>query len=145
MKIALNLNDVQEARPVAGGVKYDLIVATAEECTSQKGDPQVKVSVGIVGQETAPNVTHYISLPNGSDPKKDNFKALMLRRFLEAFSIPYDAEGFAVEDFLGAQATLELSLSEPNDNGDVYNRLVLPKLRTEAGPGTTAVAHPPKR
>jgi len=148
MKIPLNLNEIQESRPVPNG-KYHLIVASAEEKKSQKGSPMIVCSLGISGHEDAPNVSHYISLPDGSDPTKDNFKALMLKRFLHAFNIAFDESGFDMDDFIGADADADLTLSEPDDSGNVYNRLQLPKLPSEGNEGTvkkaSTAAKPPKR
>lgn len=147
MKIPLNLNEVQESRPVPNG-KYHLVVASAEEKKSQKGAPMIVVSLGIEGHDDAPNVTHFISLPDGSDPSKDNFKALMLKRFLHTFNIPFDSDGFDVETFPGSTGTAELTLSEPDDAGNVYNRLQLPKLPSEGNEGVlkkSTAAKPPKR
>jgi len=146
MKIPLNLNDVQESRPVPAG-RYNLVVASAEEAVSQKGAPQIKVSIGIEGHETAPNVSHYISLPApGDEPAKANFKGLLLKRFLVAFKIPFNAEGFDVQDFAGSAAAADLTLSEPDDSGNIYNRLQLPRLASEGdAPVGKGSGKPPKR
>ena len=144
--VAINLDDIQESKPVAAG-RYGLTIASAEEAVSQKGLPQIKVSIGIDGHDDAPNVTHYVSLPSAQDePDKAKAKGLFLKRFLVAFNIPHSANGFDVNSFPGATADLELSLSEPDDSGNVYNRLQLPRLKTEgAGSASKAVAKPPKK
>lgn len=149
MKIPLNLSDVQESRPVPNG-RYDLVIASAEEAKTKKGADQIKVSLGIQGADTAPNVTHFISLPNGEDDaQKANFKMLLLKRFLHAFRIPYDSDGFNVDDFAGSTASCDLMLSEPDESGNIYNRLQLPRLPTEGNEGTvkqhSTAARPPKR
>lgn len=147
-KIGINLNEVQESRPVPAG-RYGLTIATAEVTKSKAGKDQIVASIGIDGHTDSPNINQYISLPNGDDePSKAQFKALMVKRFLSAFGIPGGADGFDTDDFFGAQADLEVGLSEPNDNGDVYNRIVLPKLKDEGGgapTGKVATAKPPKR
>lgn len=147
MKIPLNLSDIQESRPVSNG-RYDLIIATAEEGKSKNGADQLKVSIGIQGEDKAPNLTHFISLPGGGDDaQKANFKMLLLKRFLHAFKIPYDSDGFNVEDFVGSTASCDLTLSEPDDSGNIYNRLQLPRLPSEGNEGTvkSTAARPPKR
>lgn len=146
MHIPINLNEVQESKPVSAG-RYDLTIASAEEWKSQKGAPQIKVSIGINGHDEAPNVTHFISLPaEGDDPQKAQFKALFLKRFLSLFKIPFNGNGFSLDDFPGATATAELTLSEPDDSGSVYNRLQLPRLKGESGPTSGESApKPPKR
>ena len=143
--VPLDLGSVQESKPVPAG-RYDLVIATAEEArTKEGGRPQIKVSIGVVGHDGAPNVSHYISLPApGDDPNKASFKALLLKRFLTLFSIPHDAQGFDLDDFVGASASGELTLSEPDDNGNVYNRLQVPRIRDEGGDNAARRA-PPKR
>lgn len=144
-RIAVNLNDVTEPKPVPVST-YDLTIASVEEGKSkEKQRPQLIVSIGIDQHPEAPNVTHFVSLPSGDDePRSAQFKALMLKRFLTLFNIPMDSDGgFDTEDFPGAKARAELGLSEPNESGDTYNRLVVPKMRGEASKGA-AVPKPPK-
>ena len=148
MKIPLNLNEIQESRPVPNG-KYDLIIVTADTMKSQKGADMIKCSLAIEGHDDAPNVSHFISLPDGSDLDKDKFKGLMLKRFLTTFDIPFDENGFDIDAFAGQKAEAELTLSEPDDSGNIYNRLQLPRLPSEGGISGTlrkpTNAKPPKR
>ena len=142
-RISLNLDEIEESKPVGGG-KYDLLITSADSTTTKAGDPMLKIVMAIEDAPNAPSVTHFITLPNGGD--KDEFKGLMLKRFLVAFSIPHDSSGFDVDDFINSKAHAELSLSEPDANGNVYNRLQLPRLPSEQGvAGKLSVAKPPKR
>jgi len=145
-RIEVNLADVHEPQPVPAGQRYNLTVAEAE-FRADKND--IRVSIGIDEHLDAPNVTHFVSLPKPEDDeRKAGYKRIFLARFLAAFSIPHDTDGFDVEDFAGAQAELELGLSEPNDNGDVYNRLVLPRIQAgeaAAEQGEEEVAPPVTR
>ena len=142
MKLAIDLNDVHEAKPVPNG-RYSLTIATAEETVSQKGAPQIKCYLGIDGHDDAPNVSHYISLPSpNDDADKAKYKALFLKRFLQLFKIPHTSEGFEIEDFFGATADAELTLSEPDDSGNVYNRLQLPRL-ADSDAGSKSTPKPP--
>lgn len=144
--IPVNLNEVQESRPVPNA-KYDLTIASVEEGKSKNGFAQLVVSIGIDGHDDAPNVTHYISLPTAGD-EKAQAKALFLTRFLEAFNIPHEDLSFDTDDFLGAKASLELTMSEPDANNRVYNRLVVPYLKDEPAKGNVAGRRsppPPKR
>lgn len=146
MKIAIpvNLEDVKESKPVPAG-KYQLTVASVDETVTKAGAPQLKVSIGIDGHDDAPNLTHFVSIPSAGD-EKAAIKALFLTRFLSAFKIPYDSSGFDLDDFPGAVANCEVALSEPDENGNVYNRLNLPRLPNEASTGASAHrAPPPKR
>jgi len=153
MLIPINVTETSEPRPVPVG-RYGVTIADANEATSKNGKPQLVISVGIDGHDDAPNVRHYISLPaDGDEPRSSQFKSLMLKRFLTAFKIPFSADGFNVEDFFGATATLEIGLDKEKDSdgnekpdGAVYNRLVLPKLHDEGDVRTTGGApKPPKR
>lgn len=146
MHIPVSLNDVQESKPVPSG-RYGLTIASVEETkTREKQKPQLKVSLGIDGHDDAPNVSHYIGLPaDGDDAGAAQFKALLLKRFLAAFKIPFSSDGFDLDNFPGAQATLEVTLSEPDDNGNVYNRLTIPRLKDEANAGAGRKSPPPPK
>mgnify|MGYP001563698156 CR=1 FL=1 len=150
VSIPVNLAEVKEPKPVPVGM-YDLVVAGCESGDSQKGMPQLRVSIGILGHEDAMNVTHFVSIPSAKDDAdKAKGKAFFLKRFLKAFSIPYE-DGpetvFDTDDIPGATAKLELTLSEPDPQTKaVYNRLVLPRLPDEGVAGAGRVApKPPKR
>ena len=145
MYIPLDLGNVQESKPVASGY-YDLVVTGCEETkTKEKGKPQLKITVGIIGHEDAPNVMHFVGLPApGDEPKAATFKALLLKRFLVLFKVPHSAEGFDIDDVIGATAHAELILDEPDDKGNVYNRLQVPRLKDEESEAA-ASRKPPKR
>lgn len=130
--INLNLGDVKESKSVPNG-KYRLVIASFEEGESrEKKTPQLKFSINIEGHDDAMPVTHYVPLAsNKDDAKAAAFKNLLLARFLALFKIPHSADGFNPEDAIGCSADAELQLGEPNDSGDTYNRLVVPKLKTE--------------
>lgn len=128
-RIEVNLKDVQEPKPVPGGKRYAL---TISEAVFREEKNDVRISIGIDDHLDSPNVSHFCSLPKADDDEgKAKFKARMMKRFLVAFNIPHDEDGFEVEDFPGAVAELELRLSDPDENGNVYNRLVLPRLPDE--------------
>jgi hypothetical protein len=133
MFINMNLSNTAEPKPVVPG-RYQLTIADAKY-REAKGD--IQVSIGIDGHDEAPNISHFMSLPKADDDaQKSNFKQLMVKRFLTQFGIPYsDTEGFEVTDFAGSTATAQLTLSEPDDSGAVYNRLNLDKLPNEAAGG----------
>ena len=141
-RIEVNLKDVHEPKPVPGGKRYALTVSEAE-FRDEKND--IRVSIGIDDHLDSPNVSHYISLPKAEDDEgMAAFKARMLKRFLVAFNIPHDEDGFEIEDFAGAQAEVELVLSDADkDTGAVYNRLRLPRLVDEEE--TAAEEAPPAR
>lgn len=138
--ISLNLDEVQEQKPAPKGT-YELMITAAQatesgERSKNPGSPLLKVTIGFVDQEVnAPVITHYLSLPFEGD-ENANFKALMLKRFLNAFKVGYSSEGIDVDnlamELIGQTANLEVNLTEPNENGDVYNKIVVPRLRDEA-------------
>jgi hypothetical protein len=140
--IPVDFDEVQEPKPVSNG-RYRLQIT---ECAITKtgdkaknpGRDQYKVSLAILGEEDAPNVTHYVSLPCAEDEAKTaKFKALLLKRFLVLFGVKFAKDGIDIEEtsmeMLGAEADVELTLSEPDDQGNVYNRLVIPRLQDEEG------------
>lgn len=142
--IPVNLGDVKESKPVPAG-KYDLTIASVEDTKSQAGKPQLRVSIGIDGHDDAPNLTHFVSLPSPGD-EKAQAKALFLKRFLAMFSIPHEDMAFDTDDFPGASAKgAEVSLSEPDDNGRVYNRLIVPYMQEDGANGGRKAPPPPKR
>jgi hypothetical protein len=137
--IPLNLDDAKEARPVPAG-RYDLVITSCEETlTKEKQKPQFKMALQIEGHDDAPPVYHYQGIPSESDETQaQQFKMLLLKRFLKLFKVPYSADGFDTDklamELVGARANVELQLGEPY-NGNVSNVLVVPKLKDEEGPG----------
>lgn len=141
--IPVNFDDAQEAVPVGAG-KYEVQVTECKTTVTGPnskvpGSPQFRVSIAFVGDVNAPNITHFISLPNEQDDSKTaQYKLLLLKRFLVAFNVRFDQNGIDTEqmamDMVGASANIEVSQTEPDaETGNVYNRIILPRLRTEAG------------
>lgn len=149
--IPLNLTDAKEMSPVKPG-RYDLTITQVEETkTREKQKPQLRVSIAIGGHDDAPNINEYISLPaQGDEPKAFNFKKLLLNRFCTLFGLEFDEGGFDTDLWPGATASnVEVTMDEPNDKGQVFNRIVVPKLATEAAASAGASGRgappPPKR
>lgn len=141
--IQTSLGDVREPKPVPGGERYNLTISEAEINEEKK---YVRVSIGIDDHLDAPNVTHFLSMEKEEDEAgKAAFKRLMAKRFLVAFGIAHDDDGYDTDDFAGAQAELELALSEPDENNRVYNRLVLPRLEDEVEKPKAVAKAPPKK
>lgn len=137
--IAINFDDIQEAQPVSGG-RYDLTIVEAKVAqtgpqSKVPGSPQYRVSIALPLEYNAPNITHFVSLPAGPDDDNADFKALLLKRFLTLFRVPHDNNGIDVErlamEMVGCTANAEVKLDEPDANGNVYNRLVVPRLPVE--------------
>lgn len=150
MYIAMNIDDAKEQKPAPKGA-YELQVTGAQVMetgpgSKHPGAPMIKVTLGFTDLEVnAPVITHFITLPYEGD-ENAAFKVLMLRRFLVAFGVPYSSEGIDVDDIsynvIGKTAKLEVTLTEPNDNGDVFNRVIIPRIRDEVAGGK---GRPPAR
>lgn len=77
-------------------------------------------------------VNHYLTFPMEGD--EDNTKSLMmlgLARYLHAAGAPMEGNGFDPNDLNGLSFQAYLIQSEPNDNGDVFNNIKLPRLPNE--------------
>lgn len=142
--IPINLDDAVEPQPAPAG-RYELQITACQEAktgerSKNPGSPQLRVTLGFSDEPNVPNLTHFISLPNEHDePNSAQFKALMLKRFLHLFDTPYNSEGIDTEQIcyalIGQSTAAEVTLSEPDENGNIYNRLLIPRLRGEAGRG----------
>jgi hypothetical protein len=143
--IPVNLDETVEQKPAPKG-KYELMISGCKiqetgESSKHPGAPMLKVTLGFTDLSiNAPVITHYITLPYEGD-ENTNFKLLMLKRFLVAFQIPYSTDGIDPEqlavEMSGHTATLDVGLSEPNDDGNIFNRLVIPRLRDEQATAST--------
>lgn len=126
--VEMNLDDVEEQSAAPEG-EYDVRVTNAVigEAKSS-GNPQIVVSLAIEGGDFMPTRL-YLGLP-AEDDDDDMRKRKMrtIKRFVHHFGIPSDG-GFNVEDFFGATARCLVTQDEPNDNGDIYNRVIVPRLK----------------
>jgi hypothetical protein len=147
--IPVNLNDAKEAKPVPAG-KYDLTILSCDEVlTREKQKPQYKIGISINGHDDAPPLNHFVGLPaEGDEPRATEFKQLLLKRFLVLFGLKVGNDGFDTTELamqmVGATSRGEVGLSEPDDAGTVYNRLVVPKLRDEGNSGQAVTRSAPK-
>lgn len=137
--INANMDEVQEQKAAPNG-NYELQITGAQntvtgEKSKNPGAPMIKVTLGFTDPEVnAPVITHYITLPFEGD---DNaaFKLLLLKRFMSAFGLAWSSEGIDTEalafDMVGRTAILEVGQTEPNDSGDIFNNIKVPRLRDE--------------
>lgn len=135
--IEINLDDVEEQKPAASGF-YPLQITKCDVTetgpnSKKPGSPQYRVSIGFLDNPQYMNLTHYVGIP--TDPA-DSFKALLFKRFLAVFNIPYDPRGIDIEglamQMVGASTPRgEVGITEPSPDGSVYNRLVTPRLANE--------------
>jgi len=133
-----NLDDVSETTVVPIG-NYELQVVEAEEVVSGEkskhpGSPMIKVTLAFTDLDlNAMNIMHYISLPYGADDESGDYKLLLLKRFLAVFRVAYNTNLTELAfSFIGATSNLDVGLSEPNVNGNVYNTIQLPRIKKEA-------------
>ena len=140
----VNFDEAIEPQPLPKG-KYPVQITAAENKVTgpnskNPGSPMIVVTAGFTGpspeEQNAPTVRHYVSLPSEQDePKSAQFKVLLMKRFLHHFGIPYQNGDLDTEqlcfDMVGREAVTEVNLSEPNDTGDVYNGLVIPRIPNE--------------
>jgi len=160
--VELEAGDAQEAESVPEDT-YELEIISFVPTVSKKAKeagwdieargPNMYVADFAVNSEEFPHartVRSYFSLPMPDDEKKaKDFKTLNLVRLFQAFGINYKLEGgnigFDDEDPVGSRGTCLLTLGEPNDNGDRYNELVLPRAKEDAADSSTGSAKPRRR
>jgi len=136
--IPVNFDDAVESKPAQAG-RYNLQITKCEVTktgpnSTNPGTPMFRVTIGFEDSANTPNISHFATLPNEDDtPEKAQGKALFLKRFLTLFKVPYDRGGIDTEqlamDMVGCSANAEVTLSEPDDSGNVYNRLQIPRIK----------------
>ena len=127
--IKVDLDDVNELDPAPEG-EYDLRIIKAEDTESKKGNYMTAIVIQIEGTEKpcAP-IRHWLTYPNEETPEDQRAMRLIdIKRFLTAFGFKYEYKGFTSEDLVGATAHC-LIIQEKGDDGNVYNRLRLPRLK----------------
>jgi hypothetical protein len=132
-------NSYQEPKPVANG-RYDLTIASADGAQSKAGNQMLKIRMDINGHDEAPPVFENLSLPY---PDCAQIIGLNFNRFMALFKVriekgQLDTDALAV-DLVGRSANAELKQGEYN--GNVTNKIVLPKLSIEPNAGRGS---PPK-
>lgn len=129
--ISASLNDVQEASAVPEG-EYDLRIVKAEDGETKRGDYMKVVTIEVLdsGVPNASAVKHWIIPPTDPSDQYFNLRALDVKRFLACFGVPINDDGsFDTDDIeAGLEGRCYLT-QEEGDNGTVYNRLRLPKLK----------------
>ncbi len=124
--IKVALNDVSEPKAAPEG-EYDLTIISAEDKESKKGAQMTEVKIRIDNQESFP-IRHFLVYPDeNTPPDQVNMRLLDIKRFLACFGIPFE-DGFDTEDLPGATGR-SLVVQEEGDDGNVYNRLRLPRLK----------------
>ena len=140
--IQINFDDAVEPTIAPAG-RYNLQITECKvvktgEASKTPGMPQFRVNIGFPENPEYQNFSHFIGIPNElDDATTATRKALGIKRFAALFNIPLDRDGIDTERFpmeaVGAGANAEITLSEPNADGNVYNGLKVPRLRGEGG------------
>ncbi len=102
---------------------YDLVVTDVEPYhNDNSGKDSVRCSIGFVEHPEAKNIMHFIALPHESDDAdKVNNKLLSLKKFLERFNVPFEGNGFNVEDIAGATARMFVAVEVDEEYGPQNN------------------------
>ena len=129
--ISVALDDAKEGEPVPEG-EYELRIVKAEDGESKKGNTMTTVTMRIenAGIPNASPVRHWLVYPDSSTPMEQrNLRLLDIKRFLTCFGVPFDGGGFDSADLEGAIGRCMLTQEQNEENGEIYNRLRLPRLK----------------
>lgn len=121
--------------------EYDLRITQHEVKENSKGTGDnimcvIEIENPPEGVAHPAPIFHYITLVNPSDDAKSkDFKLRMMRRFLEVFSIPFEANGFNDDDLDGATGRCLVTQQEikrdDKPSGEYTHALRLPKFSNE--------------
>lgn len=137
IEMGKEFGDVKEI-PLAPDAEYDLKIVDAEE---PAGKSYILWAIDFEGEDYK-RFNHFMNLPDkvrdaktdedkGRDPgTTSRNKQIYIKRFLEAFSIPYEKNGFDPKDGLGQTARLPVSQSM-SQKGMRNQDLVLPEIPGE--------------
>lgn len=119
-----NMNEVEELKTVPED-EYQVECMDAEVRTSEKtGGDYIMLSLEVVGEENVKDISHVMMLPAPGDRPKDEQRRLWnIKQALKAFEVPYDQNGFAVEDFQGRRAWAYLVEEDEGGQYGVQNRV----------------------
>ena len=139
MFIEQAIADAKEAVAVPEG-EYDLRILSAETALSkaaadrgQTSDNMIHCTIAIESDEfpNAAPLHHYIMLVTDPEDKWNNLHLVGQKRFLTVFGIPYEGNGFDIDDFANASGRCLVAVDQTNRGEDV-NVLRLPRLKEEA-------------
>lgn len=120
--IDLPLGDTKIPEPLPEGM-YDLRIVTAEPNPKpEKGRTDIQIRMEVIDQPDAESVfEHLIGIAPGDDADTRNFKLRKILGFLEAFHIPYEGNGFNLEDLPGAEGHVKVKQEEYE--GSIRNKI----------------------
>ena len=119
--------------------EYDLEILSAELKTSKRAiergmtaSNMVSCAIAIRSEDypNAATVFHHLMLVTDPDYEYNHLWLRDQKRFLVCFGIPFEANGFDVDDFQGATGRCLLKVGK-NDRDEDVNVLALPKVKEE--------------
>ena len=128
--IKIPLDEAKESEAVPEG-EYALRIIKVEDGESKKGNAMTTVTIRIEDPKypEATPVRHWLTYPDSTTPPEQrSMQLLNTKRFLSVFKINIGNDGFDSEDLNGAEGKC-LLVQEQADDGRVYNRLRLPRLK----------------
>jgi hypothetical protein len=125
--ISDDLDDVEEAKVAPEG-EYDLRIVRALDKPSKKGEKMCTVSIKIEEPGIdAPLINVYLmGWDADTPPEQVRMRKLEIKRFCACFNVPTD---FETDDLVGETGRCFVYQEESKADGNVYNRLRLPKLK----------------
>lgn len=129
-------DDVQEA-DIAPEGEYTLRIVKAEAKESKIGNPMIETMITIEGGENYAPINHYLNLPYEGNQWNDLF-SLSNKRFLVAFGIAFNDDGFDVEDFAGSVGTMKVVQEQgEGEYADRTNNAIKPPSLPKGDTGET--------
>lgn len=128
--ITTPIDDAKEPEAAPEG-EYDLRIVKSEDGESKKGNAMTTVFIRIedAAIPNAAPIRHWLTYPDSQTPADQRqMRLLDIKRFLTVFGIPFEAKGFNTDDLAGATGRCYI-YQEEGDDGNVYNRLRLPRLK----------------
>lgn len=128
------LGDTQEAKAAPEG-EYDLrvIKVSEKEGTDKEGNEKTSLLVSLIIEDQdvdAPPFTHFLTYPYPGGAYND-MNMREIARFIKAFDIPSEDDGFDPDDFVGATGKCmvgQRTIEGGDYDGQVVNTLRLPRL-----------------
>lgn len=135
VELGTEFGDTQEAQVVPEG-RYDLTAQSIEYTnTSEKHNIRVIITHDDPPNENTAPIFHYLALPKADDEdEKRKVKMLMTKRFLHWFGVPFEGNGFDMNDIPGCSAS-KMPVTLENYEGRDQNKLDLPMLPKEGSEG----------
>lgn len=124
--ISDSLDDVEEAKAAPEG-EYSLRIVSADDKFSKGGNRMIEARIAIEDSSVqAPLIRHFIMGWDDDTPdEQKRMRKLEIKRFCECFNISHD---FEASDLPG-QTGRSFVAQEEGQDGNIYNRLRLPRLK----------------